>query len=351
MKKTPLVSIILITTDQFKFIGECIDSVLSSNYKNIQIYLIDNNSKKEDYINFYNSHKHLKKIKFFHLKKRLGFGGCCNYAIRKIKKGYIVLLNDDTIVSKNWLNPVIKYMEKNPDVGACQPKIKNMKKKNYFEYAGAAGGHMDVYGYPFCRGRIFYTVEKDHGQYDDIVDIAWTSGNCFISKKEVFKKVGYLDEIFYIYQDEADFCWRMHFYGYRLVYIPKSVVYHYGSGTVGTQNSWKVYLHHRNTIMLLLKNYTRKEVIRYLPFRFFLDFVAFWYYLLDNKLPLNAFAVIRAYINLIFFIPAIIKRRKHAAFKMRNVNNKPYMLYKKSIIIDYFINGKKKFGQLDITKL
>lgn len=348
MKKKPLVNIIVITTDQFAFVDECIKSVLSSNYKNIKIYLVDNHSEIKKYKDFFNLHKKIKQIKFFRLNKRKGFGGCCNFAIKKIKRGYIVLLNDDTIVTKNWLGPMINLMENNPEIGACQPKIKSMRKKTHFEYAGAAGGFMDVYGYPFCRGRIFYTTERDKGQYDDQIDIAWTSGNCLVTRVSVIKKVGLFDEIFYIYQDEADFCWRLHFHNYRMVYVPKSVVYHYGSGTFGKISPFKIFLHHRNTIILLLKNYTRAEIIRYVPFRIFLDFVAFWYYLLDNKLPQHSWAIIKAYANLIYFIPQIIKRRKKAAFKIKNVNPKPYMLYEKSIILDYFIHKKKRFSQLKI---
>lgn len=347
--KSPPVSIVIITTGQFKFIGECITSVLSSNYKNLHIYLIDNNSDEEQYSAFYNRYKKVKKITFFRSNKNLGFAGACNYFLKKIKSGYVVLLNDDTIVSKNWLRPIIRYMEQNPNVGACQPKIKSMRKKSYFEYAGAGGGFMDVYGYPFCRGRIFYTLEKDYGQYDDIVDVVWTSGNCLITKIDVLKKVGLLDEVFFIYGEEADLCWRMHFNGYRLVYIPSSVVYHYGSGTMGS-TSRKVFLHHRNGLILLLKNYTVAELFKYLPFRVFLDFVAFWYYLLDSKLPLNALAVLKAYVNLIYLIPVIITRRRYAAFKIYRTDSSNYPLYKRSIIKDYFIHKKKKFSQLNITR-
>ncbi len=348
MKRLPLVSVVVITTDQFSFAGECIRSVLNSNYKNIQIYLIDNKSEKKKYDHFYDAHKKLAGIKFIRLRKRLGFGGCCNVAIKRIKRGYIVFLNDDTIVTKNWLNPMISYMEDNPQVGAVQPKIKNMRKKDYFEYAGAAGGYMDVYGYPFCRGRIFYTTERDRGQYDDIVDVAWTSGNCMVTRVDVLKKVGLFDEIFYIYQDEADLCWRMHIYGYKMTYIPTSVVYHYGSGTVGGITPWKIFLHHRNTIILLLKNYTVAEIIRYLPFRILLDFVAFWYYLLDNRLPLHSFAIVKSYVSLMLLMPQILKRRRRAAFKMKHANPTPYLLYRKSIILDYFVKKKEKFSKLKI---
>ncbi len=346
MKRLPPVSVVIITTDQFSFAGECIRSVLLSNYENVKIYLIDNKSNKKKYDEFFKLHKKYSKIKFVRLKKRIGFGGCCNVAIKKIKRGYIVLLNDDTIVTKNWLKPMIFFMEENPNVGAVQPKIKDMRRKQYFEYAGAAGGYMDVYGYPFCRGRVFYTTEKDKGQYNNQVDVAWTSGNCLVTRVDVIKKVGLFDEIFYIYQDEADLCWRMHFHGYKMVYIPKSVVYHYGSGTFGRVTPWKIFLHHRNTIILLLKNYTRYELIRYLPFRMFLDFVAFWYYLLDNRLPLHSLAILKSYAHLLYLLPNIVERRKNAAFKMDNANKAPYLLYRKSVIVDYFIKKKTKYSQL-----
>lgn len=349
--RTPLVNIIIITTDQFKFIHECIGSVLSSNYKNIKIYLVDNNSKEQRYSEFYNSVKFLKKIKFLRMNYRTGFGGACNFALKKIKKGYVVFLNDDTIVSKNWLTPMVDYMEKHPDVGAAQPKIKSMKKKSYFEYAGGAGGFMDKYGYPFCRGRIFFTTEKDKGQYDDEIDVAWTTGNCMITKMSVIKKVGLFDEIFLIYQDEADLCWRMHFQGYRLMYLPMSEVYHYGSGTMGGPSPWKTYLHHRNGLILLLKNYTKGELLKRLPIRFLLDFIAFGYYLLDQRRPRFALSVLKAYLSILFLIPAILQRRKNAAFKTKNKNLFKLPVYGKSVVVDYFIKGKRKYSELDFSKL
>lgn len=344
--KKPTVNIIIVTTNQFKFVGDCIKTVLNSGYPNIKIFLVDNNSNKTEYDRFYNNYKNIKELNFSRLAKNAGFAHACNHAIKRIKKGYIVFLNDDTMVTKHWLEPVIEYMEKNPEVGACQPKIKDMKRKEFFEYAGAGGGFMDVYGYPFCRGRIFYTVEKDRGQYDDTVNVVWTSGNCMITRVDVIKKVGLMDEIFFIYGEEADLCWRMHYYGYRLAYIPSSVVYHYGSGTMGRESPRKVFLHHRNGLILLLKNYTIFELIKYLPVRIFLDIISFWYYLIDNKLPMNSLAVLRAYISLFYLMPAIIEKRKTAAFRNCQLNNNYYPLYKKSVILNYFLYKKKKYNQL-----
>ena len=159
MKNQPLVNIIIVTFNEYHFTEACVDSILNGNYEKIKIFLVDNGSKKERYIKFYDMYKNNKKIEFIRLEQNNGFGEGCNQALKKIKKGYIAFLNNDTVVEKNWLTSIIEYMEKNTRVGACQPKIKDIKKKEYFEYAGAAGGFMDVYGFPFTRGRIFYNLE------------------------------------------------------------------------------------------------------------------------------------------------------------------------------------------------
>lgn len=346
---SPLVNVVILTCNQFNFISTCLESLLGCNYPNLLVYLVDNNSNLEDYQKFYNKYKNNKRLKFSRLPKNIGFAGGCNNALKKIRSGYIVLLNDDTIVTKNWLNPIIEYMESHPDVGACQPKIKSMRNKDCFEYAGAAGGLMDVFGFPFCRGRIFVDIEKDNGQYDDVVDVVWTSGNCLVTKTEVIKKVGVLDEIFFIYGEEADLCWRMFFHGYRLVFIPNSVVYHYGSGTMKNFAYKTIFLHHRNGLILLFKNYKVMELIKYLPGRIIFDFIAMFFYIYKNRKFKYFFAVIAAYLNIIYLLPQIIKRRESAAFRV-NINKSKYPLFKKSIILERYLFGKKKFSQLEYFK-
>src|SRR3989344_2672085 len=333
--KQPLVNIVIITCNQFEFISACLESLFDCGYPNLLVYLVDNNSNAKEYQKFYYKYRDNKMLVFSRLPKNIGFAGGCNHALKKIKSGYIVFLNDDTIVTKNWLNPIITYMENNPEVGACQPKIKNMRNKDYFEYAGAGGGYMDVFGFPFCRGRIFVDIEKDQGQYDDIVDVVWTSGNCMITKAEVIRKVGMLDEIFFIYGEEADLCWRMFFHGYRLVYIPNSVVYHYGSGTMQNFIFRKIFLHHRNGLILLLKNYTLIELIKYFPVRMALDLIAFFYYGIHNRNLKYPFTVIFAYLNVIFLLPRILMRRKDAAFK-KNINKSRYPLFRKSVVLERY---------------
>lgn len=325
----------------------CLESILNSDYKNIRVFLVDNGSNKKSYLEFLNDYKEIKKVELIRLSRNLGFGGGCNAALRKIKRGYIVFLNNDVTVSRNWLFPIISYMEKDKSVGACQPKIKEIARKDYFEYAGAVGGYMDVFGFPFCRGRVLFTIEKDKGQYDDIADIVWCSGTCLVTKRDVIKKVGFFDLIFFMYVEEGDLCWRMAGHGYRLVSIPKSIIFHHGSATMNKERAYKkIFYIHRNGLIFLIKNYSVAELLRYLPVRIGFDFIAFWFYATINKRIMNAAAVILAYLNLIYLLPEILKSRKKTYYKLKN-NPITRPIYKRSIIIDYYLFNKKKFSDLN----
>jgi len=344
-KNQPIVNIIIVTLERYDFTEKCLASLLASGYEKLKIFLVDNGSRLEAYQDFFNRHGENPKIEFIRSEKNLGFGAGCNLALNKISAGYIAFLNNDTEVEKDWLEPIIGYMEAHPEVGACQPKIKDIARKDYFEYAGAAGGFMDVYGYPFSRGRIFYTVEKDEGQYDNIVDLAWCSGTAMVTKKEALEKVGYFDEIFFMYSEEVDWCWRLKRVGYRLISLPDSVVYHHGMGTMKMSRSYKkTFYLHRNSLIVLLKNYNIRSLIKYLPGRVFLDIVSFFYYLIQHPFNLNWFAVIRAYSSLIIHWPMIIKKRREA--KMSQTRDDNQSLYRGSIVFDYFIFGKKKFSNI-----
>ena len=343
-----LVNVVVVTYQEYHRTEKCLASLLACGYENLKIYLVDNNSDKKIYEKFYKKYKNIKNVEFVRSDKNYGFGEGCNLAIRRIKSGYIVFLNNDTVVERNWLEPVVRYLDKNPKVGACQPKIKNLKNKKFFEYAGAAGGMMDVYGYPFSRGRIFFTLERDKGQYDDVVDLVWCSGTAMITRKKVLDEVGNFDNIFFMYGEEADLCWRINHAGYKLVFIPQSVVYHIGGGTMKRNPSYrKTYLSHRNGLILLLKNYTVSELVRYIGVRFILDMVTFSYYLFKTPLNYNWFAIILAYLNVIIIFPIIFK--KHFELRTFRLNSKTIYppLYKRSIVVDYFILGKRTFKQLD----
>ena len=186
--------------------------------------------------------------------KNHGFAEGYNLAIGKVEEEYALLLNSDVKVSPRWLQPLIDYMDANADVAACQPKILSYRNMSYFEYAGAAGGFMDKLGYPYCRGRIFGTVEKDEGQYNSISDVFWATGAALMVRREIYIDNGGLDSRFFAHMEEIDFCWRLRSRGMRIVCIPQSYVFHIGGATLKTTNPKKVYLNFRNNLLMLYKN-------------------------------------------------------------------------------------------------
>lgn len=345
-KNIPLVNIIIVTYNEFQYTKKCIESLLVDGYDNKKIILVDNASERTSYQDFIKAYQNRSDFLCIRSEKNLGFGGGCNLGIQAIESGYIVFLNNDTEVSRGWLDPMVDYMEENQEVGACQPKIMSLQNKEYFEYAGAAGGFMDIYGYPFTRGRIFYTLEKDAGQYDNTVDLVWCSGTAMMTRKSVLDVVGQFDEIFFMYGEEADLCWRIHRAGWRLSFVPKSIIYHYGMGTMSkNKSSQKIFLLHRNGLILLLKNYSFLNLLFRLPVRIFFDSLTFFYYIYVYS-P-NAYGLLRSYFGLFLLLFQIMKHRLVDKRKIGNRREKErYPLYQGSIVLDYFLFKRKKFSDL-----
>lgn len=223
--------------------------------------------------------------------KNHGFAEGYNLAIGKVEEEYALLLNSDVKVSPRWLQPLIDYMDANADVAACQPKILSYRNMSYFEYAGAAGGFMDKWGYPYCRGRIFGTVEKDEGQYNSISDVFWATGAALMVRREIYIDNGGLDSRFFAHMEEIDFCWRLRSRGMRIVCIPQSYVFHIGGATLKTTNPKKVYLNFRNNLLMLYKNTPQSNLECVMRFRKIFDNVAALKFLLTGDV--KAFRAIR----------------------------------------------------------
>lgn len=223
--------------------------------------------------------------------KNHGFSEGYNLAIGKVEEEYALLLNSDVKVSPRWLQPLIDYMDANADVAACQPKILSYRNMSYFEYAGAAGGFMDKWGYPYCRGRIFGTVEKDEGQYNSISDVFWATGAALMVRREIYIDNGGLDSRFFAHMEEIDFCWRLRSRGMRIVCIPQSYVFHIGGATLKTTNPKKVYLNFRNNLLMLYKNTPQSNLECVMRFRKIFDNVAALKFLLTGDV--KAFRAIR----------------------------------------------------------
>ena len=232
-------------------------------------------------------------VRLIVLDKNYGFADGYNQALRQVEAEYAVLLNSDVEVTPNWLEPLMTYMETHPEVAACQPKVRAEQNKAYFEYAGAAGGYIDKFGYPFCRGRLFEVLEKDQGQYDTVTPIFWATGAALLVRLKDYQEVGGLDGRFFAHMEEIDLCWRLRSRGRGIVCIPQSMVYHVGAATLKKENPHKTFLNFRNNLLMLYKNLSEKELKRVLFVRGVLDWLAALVFLLkgDGK---NAKAVVQA---------------------------------------------------------
>ncbi len=343
MDKPPSIAIVILNWNGIKLLKQFLPSVIKhSNYPNTTIYVADNAST-DDSVEFMRSH-YPTEVKIIQNKGNYGFAKGYNIALRELKEDYFILLNSDVEVTKNYLAPLIQLMESDQNIAACQPKILSQKAKEYFEYAGASGGFMDKYGYPFCRGRIFDSFEKDEGQYDDAIDIFWASGACFVVRPKLFFESGGFEEDFFAHMEEIDLCWQLHRMGYTIKVCPSSIVYHVGGGTLAKMNSRKTYLNFRNNRLMITKNIEEKKLIGNYIIRNILDIVAIFQALIFGKFK-ESWAIIKAVIDFHMLLPKWLKKRKVLNEKLSssdsNVN-----LYPKSIIYQHFIKQIKNFNQL-----
>ena len=253
------------------YLQQFLPSVINTHYSNYKIVIADNAST-DDSVGFLQ--QSFPAVELIILEKNYGFAKGYNEALKKVTADYYVLLNSDVEVPPDWLSPIIQLLSSNSLIAACQPKIKSYKQKNYFEYAGASGGWLDAFGYPFARGRIFDICEADTGQYDSVEEVFWATGAALVIKSNVFHNLHGFDEYFFAHQEEIDLCWRMHLAGYKIFCCPQSEVYHVGGGTLPRGNSKKTYLNFRNNQIMMAKNMAWSEKWWKIPFRLLLDQVS-----------------------------------------------------------------------------
>jgi GT2 family glycosyltransferase len=287
--------------------------------------------------------KNFSSIGLIRFDKNLGFAGGYNLALQKIEANFFILLNSDIEVTENWTKPLILFMENNHDVASCQPKILSWHRKDYFEYAGAAGGYIDKYGYPFCRGRLFNSIEKDEGQYDTPKDVFWTSGACMIIKAEAWHKCNGFDADFFAHMEEIDLCWRFHLAGYRVSFIPDPVVYHIGGGVLPYDSPFKTYLNFRNNLFLLYKNLPDKGLHYVLLIRKFLDGIAALFFFINGKFS-NTKSVWKAHADYYKSIKSLKEKRE--LVKKLSVKKSINIVMNKSIVFEFYIKGTRTFNKL-----
>lgn len=334
----PKVSVNIVHVNGEEILDDCLKSLSNTNYNNFEINILLNATKD-------NSEKIAKKhnCRIFKSKENLGFAGGHNFLVKKTKSDYVAVINNDIEVEKNWIKEMIGFsVQNNADV--CQPKIKWLRNKEYFEAAGACGGFMDKYGYEFYRGRIFENIEKDRGQYNSSRRIFWACGSCMLIKRELIEKIGLFDEDFFMYSEEFDFCWRANIFGARLFCVPNSAVYHLGGFSVSSMkmDAKKEYLLHRNVLITFIKNYSDENIKRYLLKRIILEIIS------GIAFPRKLIPVSKSFIWIIKNKRKIINGRKKVQ-KLRRVEDIEYdkLILKRSIAYLHFIKRKNTFKEVE----
>lgn len=277
------------------------------------------------------------------LDRNQGFAEGYNLALQQVSAEYVVLLNSDVEVTGHWLAPLVSYMDAHPEVAACQPKIRSWRHKELFEYAGAAGGFIDRYGYPFCRGRIMGVVERDTGQYDTVIPVFWATGAALFIRQKDYQDAGGLDGRFFAHMEEIDLCWRLRARGRMLVCVPLSTVYHVGGATLKKENPRKTFLNFRNNLVMLYKNLPQEELASVMRVRAALDYVAALNFLLKGEFS-NMWAVIRARRAFHSLRPSF------AAAREENLKKTSLLIIpertKNSILAQFYLHGKRLFSRL-----
>lgn len=337
MSSYPKVAVVVLNWNGKKFLEQFLPSVLCSTYPNLEIIVADNASSD-------NSVSFVKQIfptvTIVVNQDNYGFARGYNEALKHVDADYYVLLNSDVEVEHNWIEPVIEAMEHDPLIAVAQPKLKAFADKGSFEYAGAAGGFIDKYGYPFCRGRIFDSLEQDNGQYNTPSEIFWASGAAFFIKRKAWLEVEGFDADFFAHMEEIDLCWRLKNKGYKIVFCPNSTVYHVGGGTLDAENPYKTYLNFRNNLAMLLKNLPSNKKFSILFIRFWLDFISLLKFLADGKYK-QARAINKAHTA---FLGSLSKHHKKRLGNYKGFNSAGF--YKGSIVWDYFVKKRQLFTEL-----
>jgi len=337
-----LVSIVILNWNGLQHLERFLPALLRFTIHPGAELVVADNGSTDDSLPFLR--KEYPSIRIIELEKNYGFSGGYNRALEQIDASYVLLLNSDIEVTEGWLEPMLELMESDPAVAACTPRILDFKRKSHFEYAGAAGGYLDSFGYPFCRGRIFDHLEEDKGQYNDATDLFWGSGACLMVRSDLFWESGGLDEQFFAHMEEIDLCWRLQRMAYRIRYVPSSTVYHVGGATLQRGNPFKTFLNFRNNLLLLYKNLPARKRGKILFSRMILDGISALRFLLQGAFK-DFWAVFRA--HLAFYG----MKSSYRGIKNKNKYHENDVIvagiYPRSIVVDFFLRNRRRFSDLD----
>ena len=334
----PSVSIVILNWNGKAFLERFLPSVLNSDYENLRVIVADNDST-DDSVHFIRTF--YPQVEILQNAKNEGFSRGYNLALERVESEYYVLLNSDVEVRRDWIAPVILLMESDEKIAAVQPKVLSFYSRGEFEYAGACGGWIDKWGYPFSRGRVFDHCERDFGQYEDASEIFWATGAALFVRSSVFKKAGGFDEFFFAHQEEIDLCWRMQSMGFKIYVEPLSVVYHVGGGTLPMGTREKTYLNFRNNLVMLSKNLPFSESIFKIPVRIVLDTIAGFKELINGNFSIFI-SIESAHLHYLGWLIFGKRTKRGAGIKMTKLAG----VYAGSVVWDFFIAKKKTFQEI-----
>lgn len=344
MIKTDKIAVVILNWNGRDMMRRFLPSVVRNSRPEGFVIVADNGST-DDSLSMLS--EEFPEVTQLHLPKNYGFAEGYNQALRQIDAPYYLLLNSDVEVAENWLRPLREYMDTHPEVAACQPKLLSQTDKTCFEYAGGAGGFLDRFGYPFCRGRIFADVEKDEGQYDDVRSLLWATGAALLVRRSDWEQSGGLDSRFFAHMEEIDLCWRLRARGRGIACVPQSTAYHVGGGTLDAGNPRKTFLNFRNNLLMLYKNLPEEELRSVMRVRTWLDWVAALKFLLTMDFA-NFKAVIKARREYQRMKPNFQKDRIENLQKAMNGGRGIPERIDQSLLLQYYIKGIKKFSELHI---
>jgi GT2 family glycosyltransferase len=334
--KQKRVAIVILNWNGKSFLERFLDRVKTCSPPEAEIVVADNASADDSLPYLRKNHPEVRILAF---RENLGFAGGYNAALNALDHEYFVLLNSDIEVSPNWIEPVISLMDGNERIAACQPKILSWHDRTRFEYAGASGGFLDKYGYPFCRGRMFDTLEADEGQYNDTREVFWATGACMFVRGGAYKELGGFDDRFFAHMEEIDLCWRMQNKGYKVMACPDSHIFHIGGGTLPKSSPTKTFLNFRNSLWMLAKNLPARKFYPTIMIRLALDKLAAAKFLLTGH-PEDCLAVYRA-------LWAFLRKFRQMRNASRDLPDKlPGLMFRRSIVAMYYLKGRKKFSAL-----
>ncbi len=333
----PTVAVVILNWNGRAFLERFLPLLIErSMYESLQIIVADNASS-DDSVSFLR--RHFPSIGLIENKENLGFAAGYNEALKQVNTDYLILLNSDVEVAPNWIAPVIAEMESDSNIAAAQPLLKDFNDRQRYEYAGAAGGYLDMFGYPFCRGRIFESIEDDHGQYQNTADVLWASGAALFIKRQAWLEVGGFDADFFAHMEEIDLCWRLRNKGYRVICCPQAVVYHIGGGTLQSDSPFKAYLNFRNNLSMLTKNLPTGRLVPILFARLWLDFISLLKFLAEGKWG-HVRAINKA--HMYFFAKLLHNYRKRQSHIPKHVSG----IFDISIVWQYFVKKRKYLRDL-----